>query len=129
MSATQNQTFWSVKLSGPEKVKVKVKVTQLYPALCNPMDYTALNSPGQNPGVDGPFPSQGDLPNPGLKLRSPALQADSLPAEPPGKPKNTVVGSQFLLQWIFLTQELNWGHLLCRKIIYQLTYYGSWLYE
>ena len=28
----------------------------------------------------------GDLPNPGIEPRSPALQADSLPAEPPGKP-------------------------------------------
>ena len=28
----------------------------------------------------------GDLPNPGIKPRSPALQVDSLPAEPPGKP-------------------------------------------
>ena len=33
-----------------------------------------------------PFPSPGDLPNPGIKPRSPALQADSLPAKPPGKP-------------------------------------------
>ena len=32
-----------------------------------------------------PFPSPGDLPNPGIKPRSPALQADSLPAEPPGE--------------------------------------------
>ena len=31
-------------------------------------------------------PPPGDLPNPGIKPRSPALQADSLPAEPPGKP-------------------------------------------
>ena len=31
------------------------------------------------------FPSLGDLPNPGIKSRSPALQADSLPAEPSGK--------------------------------------------
>ena len=31
-----------------------------------------------------PFPSPGDLPNPGIELRSPALQADSLPSEPPG---------------------------------------------
>ena len=29
-----------------------------------------------------PFPSPGDLPDPGIELRSPALQADSLPAEP-----------------------------------------------
>ena len=33
-----------------------------------------------------PFPSPGDLPNPGMESRSPALQADSLPSEPPGKP-------------------------------------------
>ena len=33
-----------------------------------------------------PFPSPGDLPDPGIKLRSPALQADSLPSELPGKP-------------------------------------------
>ena len=33
-----------------------------------------------------PFPSPGDLPNPGIKSGSPALQADSLPSEPPGKP-------------------------------------------
>ena len=33
-----------------------------------------------------PFPSPGDLPNPGIKPVSPALQADSLPTEPPGKP-------------------------------------------
>ena len=33
-----------------------------------------------------PFPSPGDLPNPGIEPRSPALKADSLPSEPPGKP-------------------------------------------
>ena len=33
-----------------------------------------------------PFPSPGDLPNPGIELRSSTLQMDSLPAEPPGKP-------------------------------------------
>ena len=40
-----------------------------------------------------PFPSLEDLPNPGIKTRSPTLQADSLLSEPPGKPKNTGVGS------------------------------------
>ena len=34
-----------------------------------------------------PFPFPGDLPNPGIKPRSPTWQADSLPAEPQGKPK------------------------------------------
>ena len=33
-----------------------------------------------------PFPSPGDLPHPGIEPGSPALQADSLPSEPPGKP-------------------------------------------
>ena len=31
-----------------------------------------------------PFPSPGDLPDPGIEPRSPALQADALPSEPPG---------------------------------------------
>ena len=34
-----------------------------------------------------PFPSPGDLPNPGIEPGSPALQADALSSEPPGKPK------------------------------------------
>ena len=34
-----------------------------------------------------PFPPPGDLPDPGIKLRSPALQADALTSEPPGKPE------------------------------------------
>ena len=33
-----------------------------------------------------PFPSPGDLPNPGIKPGSPTLQADALPSAPPGKP-------------------------------------------
>ena len=41
---------------------------------------------------------QGNLPDPGIKLGSLALQADFLPAELPGKPKNTGVGSLSLLQ-------------------------------
>ena len=69
-----------------------------------------------------PFPSPGDLPNPGIKPRFPTLQADSLPAEPQGKLKNTGLGSLSLLQWIFLIQELNQGLLHCRWILYQLSY-------
>ena len=72
-----------------------------------------------------PFPSPGDLSNPGVKPRSSALQVDSLPAEPKGKPKNTGVGSLVLLQGIFLTQESNPGLLHCRWILYQLSYQAS----
>ena len=46
-----------------------------------------------------------DIPDPGIKVGSPALQANSLPAEPQGKSKNTRVGSLSLLQQIFRTQE------------------------
>ena len=45
-----------------------------------------------------PFPSPGDLPNPGIEPSSPALQVNYLLAEPQGKPKNTGVGSLSLLQ-------------------------------
>ena len=54
-----------------------------------------------------------------------ALQADSLPAEPQGKSKNTGVGTLSLLQQIFLTPESNQGLLHCRRILYQLSYQGS----
>jgi len=57
--------------------------------------------------------------------RSPALQADSLPSELPGKPKNTGVGSLSLVQENFPIQESNWGLLHCRLFIHQLSYPGS----
>ena len=57
--------------------------------------------------------------------RFPALQADSLPSEPPGKPKNPGVSSLSLLQGTFLTQELNQGLLHYRWILYQLSHQRS----
>ena len=49
--------------------------------------YSPWNSPGQNTGVGSLSLLQG------IEPRSPALQVDSLPAEPQEKPKNTGVGS------------------------------------
>ena len=72
-----------------------------------------------------PFSSPGDFPDLGIKPRSPSLQADSLPAESPGKPKNNGVDSLCLLQRILLTQESNQGLLHCRQILYQLSHQGS----
>ena len=72
-----------------------------------------------------PCPPPGDLPNPGIEPRSPTLQADSLLSEPPGKSKNTGVGSLSLLWGNFPTQELNWSLLHCRQTLYQLSYPGS----
>ena len=60
--------------------------------------YSPWNSPGQNTGVGSRSLLQGNLPNPGIEPRPPALQVDSLPIEPQGKPKNTGVGSRSLLK-------------------------------
>ena len=38
-----------------------------------------------------PFPYSGDLPDPGIEPGSPALQADALPSEPPGKPGGNII--------------------------------------
>ena len=90
-------------------------------SLCDPLDYTVHGTLQARilEWVAIPFSMGSSQP------RSLALQADSLPAEPPGKPKNTGVGSLSLLQWIFPTQELNQGLLHCRQIPYQLSYQGS----
>ena len=61
---------------------VRRKWEQRCLAPCDPMGFSR---PEHWSGE--PFPSPGDLPNPGIEPRSPALQADSLPAEPPGKPR------------------------------------------
>ena len=87
------------------------------------------DSPDKHTGVSchallqGIFLTQGS--NPGIKPRSPTLQADFLPAEPQGKPNNTGVGSLSLLQGIFSTQGSNRGLPCCRWIFYQLSHKGS----
>ena len=73
-------------------------------------------------------PPPEDLPNPGIEPRSPALQMDSLPSEPAGKPKDSGVSSLSLLQRIFQTQESNRGLLHFTRIFNQLNYQGSKLY-
>ena len=66
--------------------KVKVKVAQSCPALCNPMDYTVHGILQARILEWVAIPFSRDLPNPGIKPRSCTLWADSLPAEPQGKP-------------------------------------------
>ena len=80
-------------------VKVKVLAAQSCPTLCNPID---SSPPGsfvhvilQARILSGlSFPSSGDLPNPGIKPRSPALQTDSSPSEPPGKPEGLILNPE-----------------------------------
>ena len=75
--------------------------------LCDPMDCSPpgssvhADSPGRNTRAGLPGPPPGDLPNPGIKPRSPTLQVDSLLSEPQGKLRNTGVGSLSFLQGIF----------------------------
>ena len=75
-----------------------------------------------------PCPPPGDLPNPGIEPKSPALQADSLLSEPSGKPKNTGVGSLALLQGNCPTRGSNPGLPHCRWILYQLSHQRSPIY-
>ena len=71
------------------------------------------------PSSRGIFPTQGSNP------RSPTLQVDSSPSEPPGKPVSIGVGSLSFLQQTFSTLELNQGLLHCRQILYQPSYQRS----
>ena len=72
----------------PEKVKVKsLSHVQLF---VTPWTVAHQASPSMGFSRQGywsglPFPSPGDLPHPGIEPRSPALQADAFPSEPPGK--------------------------------------------
>ena len=105
-------------------------VAQLCHTLCDP--WTIAHQAPLSMGILqarilewGAMSYSGDLPNPGIKPRSPTLQEDSLPSDPPGKPRNTGLGSLPLLQGVFLTQESNWGLLHYRRILYHLSYQGS----
>ena len=78
-------------LPGNPISSMKVKITQSCLTLCDPwtVAYQAPLSMGfsrQENWSGLPFPSPGDLPNPGIEPGSPALQADALPSKPPRKP-------------------------------------------
>ena len=86
---------------------------------------------GKNTGVDCNALLQGTFPTQRIEPRSSALQADSLPSEPPGKPKSTGVSSLALLQmnlpdpgitgiswiagWIFTIWATNEGPFASEK--------------
>ena len=85
-------------------------VAQLWPTLCEPMDcsskvplYMRLLMQEYWNGL--PFPSPGDLPDPGIEPRSPALQANTLPFELPGKPPLLWVTHLEILERQYLNQR------------------------
>ena len=73
---------------------LKVKFAQSWPTLCDPMACTVHGI------LQAKVLEQTDISfsRASFRPRSPSLQVDSFPAEPPGKPKNTEVGSLSLLQ-------------------------------
>ena len=97
---------------------MKVKVAQLCPILCDPMDYTVhgILQARIPEWVAVPFSRESS--QPGIEPRFPTLQVDSLPAEPQEKPKNTGVCSPALLQRIFgernASQCPGWASLIAQ---------------
>ena len=90
-----SQEYWSgVPLPSP-------KLLHLCPTHCKPMDCSRqgplpVELSRQEYWSGLPYPPPGDLPNPGIKPRSAALQADSLLSEPPGKPHDVYIHSFFI---------------------------------
>ena len=85
LSDWRNKTFWGVISA------MKVLVTQLNPTLCNPMDCSyqaplSMRFSRQKYWSRLPFPSPGDLPDPGIKPASPTLADRFFTTEPPGNP-------------------------------------------
>ena len=118
------------KMSSGTSCAVRCLVSQSCPISVTPWTVAhqaplSMGFPRQEFWSGLPSPTPGDLPNTEIEPRSPTLQEDSLPSEPPGKPMNTELGSLSLLQGISPTQELNQGLLNCRQILYQLSYQGS----
>ena len=61
-----------------------------------------------------PFPAPGKLPDPEIELESPALQADSLPSEPPGKPEGRVaIAWQILFPWMAFGRVMGTQECVC----------------
>ena len=81
---------------------------------CDPRDCVACQAPlfmgfsRQEYWSVLPFPSPGDLPDPGIKPRSPALQADSLPTEISGKPKRSCFKISKI--WIYFKIQSTEGY-------------------
>ena len=112
------QEYWSGLLCPPPEYSlcVCVLVAQSCPSLCKLMDCSppgfSVHGIHQVRILNGlPFPSPGDLPDLGIELGSPALQADSLLSEPSGKPKIlTTNGFNFTSEdsvWILVLSSVS----------------------
>ena len=97
-------------------------VTHSCLTLCNPMDWIVAHQAPlpmkfsrKEYWTGLPFPSPGDVPNPEIEHRSPALQVDSLPSEPPGKPLQE---GRRLQTWMISKGKLSyhsWSPHICTR--------------
>ena len=71
-----------------------------------------------------PFPSPGDLPNPGTEPRSPALQVDSLPAEPSGKPTNASPFSIIHIDTLYQLEEVSFSCSSTKSLMFLCMNWG-----
>ena len=110
------------------RILVKVKAPQSFPTLCDPMDCIVHGTLQARILEWVAFPFSTESSQPRDRTQVSCIEANSLPAEPQGKPKNTRVGSLSLLQGNFLTQGLNPGLLHWRKIFHHLSHQGSPIY-
>ena len=59
-----------------------------------------------------PFPSPGDLPDPGIEPGSPSLRADTLPSEPPGKPPHLHISLGILQIQHNVAEKNSWPYYI-----------------
>ena len=110
------------------QIPLKAEVTQSCLTLCDPMDYTVHGILQARILEWVAFPFSRGSSQPRDQTQVSHLQEDSLPAEPPRKPKNTGVGSCSVLQRVFPTQGLNsFFYVSCidKQILYFERHLGS----
>ncbi|XP_070654994.1 CB1 cannabinoid receptor-interacting protein 1 isoform X2 [Bos indicus] len=122
----QNRTI-KLLTGSSYKVEVKIKPTTLQVenisigGVVVPLELKSKEPDGDRIVYTGTYDTEGVAPTKSGE-RQPiqiTMPADSLPAEPQRKPKNTGMGSLCLLQEIFPTQELNRGLLHCSLVLEQ----------
>ena len=102
-----------------------MKVTQLCPTPCDPIEYTVHGILQARILEWVAFPFSRGSSQPRDQTQVSRTAGGFLTSWAAREPKNTGAGSLSLLQWIFPTQESNQGLLHCRQILYQLSYQGS----
>ena len=101
LSLLKEHSHWTVKVKVKSLSRVRLFVTPWTVAYQAP---PSMGFSRQEYWSGLPFPSPGDLPDPGIEPGSPAFQADALTSEPPGKPR--------VPEEVFLSHVFS-NHLLC----------------